>query len=248
MSTVKGKLEKYKLLDHVFWIVFILFTNPAGILEAIGLGMSEQGGSIHFTDILFLILLVCLFLVHDNKVVFSDQYFSKLVKYTLVFTCYYLLVFIFFVPVFRENQGYSLLTAIIKSRYAIYNVFLIFMVYQFYLRSGKLFLKYFLFSSLIVIVLFLLTILTGLDIMPVFELERGYVDVNRLLMISNGLLPILIPMGIWSFLATLSSSIISSAHSTLLRQSEIFFSSFLVITVTDIFSIMSLRWKSFNQI
>ena len=48
-----------KLVDYVFWITFIVFTNPGGILEA--LGEDSGSGGVNVTDFLFVILVACYF-------------------------------------------------------------------------------------------------------------------------------------------------------------------------------------------
>ena len=47
-----------KLVDYIFWIAFILFTNPGGILEA--LGEDSGDGGINAKDFIFVILLLAL--------------------------------------------------------------------------------------------------------------------------------------------------------------------------------------------
>ena len=59
-----------------------------------------------------------------------------------------------------------------------------------------MFIKYLLWSSLIVIVLFLITITVRIDILPVHIMERGFIKADRLMMVNYGLMSILIPMGV----------------------------------------------------
>jgi len=189
-------LENYKrneLVDHIFWFVLILFTNPGGILEAVGIG--ERSGGIHFSDFLFFILFGCFLLVHKNSIIYDDKLFRTFVKFLLLFLLYYLIVFNFFVPLFKNSLDYSFSKAFIKVRHGPYNILLVIMVYEFYLRSRKLFMKYFLASSLICMSLFIVSVFGGVEILTVNRLRRNFVQVDRLFMISYGIMPILISMG-----------------------------------------------------
>lgn len=189
-----GLDQKKNIVDYIFWFTLILFTNPGGSLGAMGL--ESSGGGIHFTDILFFILLICWSTIHRNDVIFTDKNLAILVKCLFIFLLYYLFVFGFFIPLFKNSSGYSVLTTLIKIRHGIYNFFLVLMVYQFYLRSHLLFYKVFLSTSIVVLGLFLFSFVTGIEILPMESIARGFVDTDRVVMQGRALMPILIPMGI----------------------------------------------------
>jgi len=186
--------NKKNFVDYIFWIVLIIFTNPGGILEALGEDSSD--GGINVTDLLFGVLAICFVLVFNKNVFFKDKSFIKISKYLLIFYLYYLIVFCFFVPQFKDSPDYSVLATITKIRHGVINMFLVPIVYIFYLRSYKLFFKFLAASSIAVIILFLITVLLGVDILPAEISDRGFVSINRLIMISYGLMPLLIPMGV----------------------------------------------------
>lgn len=183
-----------RLVDYIFWTVFIIFTNPGGILQA--LGENSGDGGIDVSDLLFVIMLVCFISIFKKDNYFIDKSYRRIVRYLFIFSVYYIIVFGFFVPVFKDNLNYSFLFAIIKNRYGIINVVLVVFVYEFYLRSYAVFFKYFIYSSLLVITLFLISVLTGIEIIPVLKVSRRFAVILRLVMRDYGLMPLLIPMGV----------------------------------------------------
>lgn len=174
--------------------MFILFTNPGGILQA--MGEDSSTGGINISDLLFFMLTICFLSASNKSLIFLDTRFKIIFKNLVVFLIYYLVVFGFFIPQLKDITQYQLFTTIIKMRFAIYNILLVLFVYYFYLRSNEVFFKYFIISSLIVMSLFFITILSGIDILPLRTMDRNFIQISRLLMVSYGLLPILIPMGI----------------------------------------------------
>lgn len=188
------KTIKYKIVDHIFWIVLLVFTNPGGILEALGEDSSD--GGINMTDLLFVVLFLCFLKVFKKQAFFNNKPLIRIMKYLIIFLFYYIFVFSFFIPIFRNTPNFSFLTALIKVRHGIINIFLVLMVYTFFERSYKLFIKYFVISSVIVITLFLITITTGMNILPIKVFNRHFIQIKRLIMVSYGIMPIFIHFGV----------------------------------------------------
>lgn len=182
-----------KIVDHLFWISFLIFTNPGGILSALG---EESGdGGINITDLIMVLLMGCYVVIKVNTEENNDRSFIGLRNALIIFGLYYLIVFGFFVPTIKNNLNYTVVKSMVKMRHGVINVVLFIMVYDFYLRSYKLLLRYFLYTSILVILLFLGTNMMGLDILPVKVMDRSFVDTQRLLMVNYGLMPLLITMG-----------------------------------------------------
>lgn len=181
------------LLDYLFWIILIIFTDPGGILEAFGEDSGD--GGINVTDLLFGGLLCCYVLTLFRKNTRTDIQYTKIFRLFLVFLAYYFIVFGYIVPELKSPVGYSLTFVAIKSRHTIYSVLLFIMVYRFFKRSYLLFFKILLVSSFIVIILFLITFVTGIDILPLMKTSRGFIKIDRIFLFSYGLMPLLIPMG-----------------------------------------------------
>ena len=60
-----------ELVDYIFWIVFILFNNPGGILKAFGENSGD--GGINVTDILYVLLLVSFLLIFKFQLIKYDK-------------------------------------------------------------------------------------------------------------------------------------------------------------------------------
>lgn len=190
------KLEgKYReTVDYVFWITFIIFTNPGGILEA--LGEDSGDGGVNMRDFLFVILLGCYVLTFKKTDRVNDITFNKIKNYLYIFLLYFIIVFGFFVPIFRDSAEYTPVFFIIKNRLTFIIIFLFVAIYKFYLRSYLIFHKIFIYSSIIIIPLFIISIVTGLEILPVLNIRRNFTTLQRKFMVSYGLMPLLISMGI----------------------------------------------------
>jgi len=182
-----------KLADYIFWITFIIFTNPGGILEA--LGDDSGDGGINMRDFLFVILLGCYLLTFKFSKTENDKTFNKTKKYLYFFLAYFIIIFGFFVPIFRDSAEYTPLFFVIKNRLTFVNIFLFVAVYKFYLRSYPIFYKIFIYSSIIVIPLFIISIVTGFEILPVLNFRRNFSTLQRKFMADYGLMPLLLQMG-----------------------------------------------------
>lgn len=188
---IKG--DKTKLIDYVFWIAFILFTNPGGIMLA--LGEDSGDGGINIKDFIFAFLSFCyLFIVYKKDKGYDVKY-NKVIKYIVAITIYHFIIFNLFVPAFKETAYHSVKFVMIKSRHEMYSIALFFYIYRFFLRSSVVFFKVFLFSSILIITLFLVTIVTGFEILPVQKANRGFINISRMFLTEYGLMPLLIPMG-----------------------------------------------------
>ncbi len=188
------KGNKRTFFDYVFWITFIVFTNPGGILNALGEDL-EGGGTIKYTDFLFVILVGCFIMKFKIVGKESDMTFNKIKKYILIFFAFFLVTYGFFTPIFRDSSEYTIVFFIIKNRMAFMNIALFIMVYKFYLRSYQVFYKIFIYSSVIIIPLFIVSIVTSIEILPVLDIRRAFTTLPRKFMVSYGLMDYLIPMG-----------------------------------------------------
>lgn len=187
------------LVDYIFWILFIIYTNPGGILEAIFKEDRGDGG-INIVDFVFVLMFVCYMFIFYQKDLLKDILYSKTLLFIIYYVLYLYIVFGFLVPAFKETPNSSFITVFVKSRTTIFNLFLFVMIYSFFFRSYFIFIKIFMYSSVIVMVLFLISILTGVDILPIEKMNRGFIRIDRIFLIEYGLMPILIPMGIVVFI------------------------------------------------
>ena len=165
------------LIDYLFWILFIiLYTDPGGIIEAFNLYYII--GKINYRDVLIVLLAICYVLVPKESNIFDLDYL-KIKKYLLIFLFYYLIVFVIIVPILNGNKDYSLVKNLIKSRYIIYEILLFNFIYKFLKRRSDIFIKIFLFSSILISMLFLQGLITDIKILPVLVVNRGFININK---------------------------------------------------------------------
>ncbi len=182
-----------KLVDYIFWILFIFFTNPGGIIMAMG---EDRGdGGVNVVDFIYVGLVACYVLVSVKPTFKYDPVFKKAIKYLILFALYDLFFYSYIVPIFK-NPNYSLAFTLIKSRETVYSFSLFLITYKFFMRSHQVFLNLFIFSSVVVLSLFIIQVASGVEILPLNTFDRHYVSIDRLVLTSYGLMPILIHMGL----------------------------------------------------
>lgn len=181
------------IIDYIFWSFLILFTDPGGIVEA--LKIYYVIGKVNYTDISFVILSICYLIIPKTQVL-TDLTFIKVKRFMIIFILYFYVFYIVIIPKLNHTENYSLLFSIIKTRRTLYNICLFIYIYEFFKRRWDIFIKTFLLSSIIILVLFVQARITKINILPVNIMNRKFVNIDRNLMISEGLMPLLIPLGI----------------------------------------------------
>jgi hypothetical protein len=186
-----NKQNNINKIDYIFWFTLILYTNPGGIQQA--LGIYKLFGQINLNDILFVILLLCYLFVSTgtNKI---SPISSSLRKYIIIFAIYYFIVFGYLTPVVNNSVVNTALN-FIKLRFAFYSFAMFFFVFVFWQQSWQLFIKLFIFTSIFIFILFLQSFFTGFDILPTFIISRDFIAMDRNLLLSYGLMPFFTPIG-----------------------------------------------------
>ena len=87
-----------------------------------------------------------------------DKDFNNVRNFLLLFLLYYFIVFVYLVPSYTGSKDYSLMVAITKSRWTLYSIFLFMYIYEFFKRRWDVFLKVILFSSIFILIVFILGI------------------------------------------------------------------------------------------
>jgi len=185
-----------KGIDKIFWIILILYSDPGGIQTA--LNVNEIGFQVNLNDILFVILSICYFFI-PKKDYLNDRDFKRIRYAMLIFLFYFFVIYGYLTPVLKSAEGYSFVFAIIKMRYALYCVQICLYIYVFFQRSASTFVKYYFISSVLILTIFLQSLFTGIEVLPIKIMSRGFIDVDRNLMLNYGLMPFLIPIGISFF-------------------------------------------------
>ena len=120
---------------------------------------------------------------------------KKIKARIIIFALYYFVVFGFITPMLND-PGVNHLFNFIKLRHALYGLSLFFYSYFFWKRSSKIFISFFTVSGLFILLIFLQSFFTGFDLLLKSVEERGFIDLNRHLLLSYGLMPFFTPLGI----------------------------------------------------
>ncbi len=183
--------QNKNIVDYIFWFVLILFTNPGGIQDA--LNISKLSSGINLNDFLFVILTSCFLFVILKKQA-GNPFFTKIGISIVIFVIYYFIVFGYYTPLLNDPTV-DVKFNFIKLRFAFYSFALFFFVFTFWQRSWQVFVKLFVYSSVIILLLFLQSFFTGHEILPTEIVDRGFITIDRNLLLSYGLMPLLTQIG-----------------------------------------------------
>ena len=178
-------------IDKIFWFVLILFTNPGGIQQT--LDIYNIFGRTNLNDFLFVIMLACYLLTKSHTL--STKESKKLKTRIIVFAIYYFLIFGYITPSLEDDNVNNLFN-FIKMRFALYNLSMFFFTYTFWKRSYLKFFKFFTVSSIIILIIFLQSLITNFEILTTTAASRGFIDLNRIMLLSYGLMPFFTALGV----------------------------------------------------
>lgn len=175
------------VIDYIFWISLILFTNPGGIQQALGV-YDIYGSQVNLNDLLFPLMLLC-FLFADKKNIYILKSTKKISVALIIFMIYYVAVYTLLIPGYKYIDT-NMIFNMIKARLAIYNISLFFFSLVFWKRSWNIFLKIYLASSIIVLsIMFIQMAIPVIKILPLEFVNRGFISIDRQYLISYGIMP-----------------------------------------------------------
>ncbi|MBE0651162.1 MAG: hypothetical protein IH595_10005 [Bacteroidales bacterium] len=180
-----------------FWIFLNLFFDPAGYIE-----MYRDGklvGPLNVTDVLIVAIVLCLIFAKINwRIIFADQFFLKFLIYLFIFSAYYFIIYGGVVPYIKDDFDYS--TFFMKNRVFVYGIVILISVYVFSLTNLKYFYPITLFIGVICLTLYLITLLTGLPLVPLGILQREGTEMTRIYMANYGLFLLMYPLALAVYL------------------------------------------------
>ncbi|MBZ0183575.1 MAG: O-antigen ligase family protein [Melioribacteraceae bacterium] len=185
------RINKRDNIDYIYWISLILFTNPGGIQEALGIFGSE--GAIKMNDFLILVLVLSFMFVVNIKL--HNILNRKLIKWIIIFFIYYFVIFGYATPLFKDANS-NIAFNFIKLRFSFYSLVLFITSVPFFVRSWKLFIEVYIYSSLIILLLFIQSFLTGFDVLPREIMLREFTGFDRNFLLNYGLMPFLTQIGL----------------------------------------------------
>ncbi len=183
--------------DFFFWLFLMLFFDPGGFFE--GYFESNIFGLVDYTDALFVMLLISIFSVKNKVGLLNyDKDFKKIFYYFLFFQIYYVIFYGFLVPYL--NNRLDFLFFLQKNRMYFMALPIMYGVYIFTQRSINIFFKMLVFFSITILILYTFTLLSGIQIIPIFRMERYQGSgIERMGMLSYGLINLILPVAIILF-------------------------------------------------
>ena len=184
--------------DFYYWLFLMLFFDSGGFFA--GYFGNELFARINFSDILFVIMMMAFFSKSvDKSIVYHDEKFLKFVKYFLFFQIYFVLVYGLLVPAYYDRLNFT--NYLIKNRMFFMSLPILIATYVFAIRNLTIFFNMIVFFAVIILTLFMITLLTGIQIIPYYTLDRyGNSGMLRICMLSYGLIDLILNIALIVYL------------------------------------------------
>jgi hypothetical protein len=178
--------------QHLFWASLILYFDPGGFFS--GFSDGSIFWRIKYYDVFFLLMMASWMLsdLWKNKISLEKERFRFFTIGIGLCSLYFLVVFGYIIP---NVYGYDdFLLFLQKNRQYFYCLPVMIAVYQFTYFRFDAFIKPFLIISICSLLAFFITLITGIELLPVIKWSR-FSDNDRIALWSYGLTNWLLPMG-----------------------------------------------------
>jgi hypothetical protein len=178
--------------DQLFWLSLILYFDPGGYFAGL-IGM-DVIFRLKYYDFLMVFMFAAYLGTNDHSQFFkSDRVHKRIFIYLITISLFFLLITGIIVPMLHGYFNFTMFLQ--KNRQFFYGLPIFFFVFHFAFRNAKVFYKYLVYSSAIILTLYFITLITGLDLMPIEKFSR-YTSNDRISMISYGISSIILPLGL----------------------------------------------------
>lgn len=185
-------MKSKRHIDYFFWFSLMIFFDTGGFFA--GFLGSNIFGRVKYYDLGFFFMTLSYILSQDIPFRMKiDQHVNIIRNYLIIISLFFFFVTGILVPSWNGYEDFSFF--IQKNRQFFYALPLLIYIYHFSIRSLEVFYKQIVWLAVIVLSAFFITLLTGLDLVPLVVADR-YGSGNRVFMISYGLIHWVIPMGI----------------------------------------------------
>jgi hypothetical protein len=155
----------------LFWFSLMMYFDPGGFVA--GYGGGNIIGKLNASDFFFFIISGLYFIRYKHY--FRSQKWGKetyrLLKWLALYFLYYIFIFGFLAPILNGYPNFSMF--LLKSRAMFYLPFIFIYVYHFaQIDTQARFVKYITAFSLVILPLFLVSYLTGIEIVPIIRMSR----------------------------------------------------------------------------
>jgi hypothetical protein len=183
--------------DLWFWIFLNLFFDPGGYIYEYLEGTLL--GPLQIADVCMAGMIICLFFEKIKwEAIYQDQFLKKFLFYFFLFALYYFIVYGGIVPYFNNDLDYS--TFLVKNRRYPYSFIILIAVYVFSLKNLYYFYTTTLFVGIICLTLFFVTLVTGVELVPlVVEARYTGSEMMRISMSSYGIFYLLFPVSLTAY-------------------------------------------------
>jgi hypothetical protein len=184
--------------DLAFWLLLNIFFDPGGYISY------YFGGKLflrlYMSDIVILPIIFCLYNINTSyRIIYKDPFLQNFLKVFLIFAVYFFIVYGGIIPYLNNDLDYLLFLQ--KNRTFLYYIIILICTYVFAMRSLKYFYMTTLFIGFIILSAFLVSLVTGLEFIPIILMERYEgSEMIRIFMYSWGLFIILFPVSFILFL------------------------------------------------
>lgn len=184
-----------KYFQRIFWISFVLYFNPAGIFSSLSEG--NLISKLKYFDLLFLSMMFAWYLsgYWRNRIVENNRSFRFFLITLTLYVVYMFAVYGFIVPSVYDYQDVGMFLQ--KHRQYLFSIPIFISVYQFACYQLNAFIKPLLFISAISMGTYFVSLIFGLDIIPVMTWSR-FGENDRIAPLSYGLAKWFIAMGFFA--------------------------------------------------
>jgi hypothetical protein len=210
--------------ETFFWTSFILYFDPGGVFS----GLSEMGllSRLKSHDLFFVFMMLAWRASGYWKINTNFRIHRQYLFALLIYCLYFVFAYGYFVPLSYGYDDFPLFFQ--KNRQFIYCPFIFLAVYQFgYMSIDRLF-KPLLYSALLMFVAYFITVLAGIELLPIYKWSR-FIEDDRISLLSYGLSYWLLPFGL---AATFLEYKLPNNYKRLVLISAAFMFVILILTLT----------------
>ncbi|MCD4698881.1 MAG: hypothetical protein K8S16_21830 [Bacteroidales bacterium] len=183
--------KKNDLLTIIFWLSIIFFLDPGGYIRyyynSILFGLP-------YNFVFLCIAYLCfIFKLSSNKLyIFKNKYVKYYLILILVWFLYYFVYFYWL-----NNHYYpGLFRLFSRNTRMISQGLIVFPIIYFSLQNLKLFVNILTWTTIIILILFIISVITGTNMVHIESLSRGFIDANRYVMYGYGLIYFSLPLAL----------------------------------------------------
>ncbi len=183
--------EKSSFSISIFWIIIVFYLDPGGYMYSY---LSPTVNTILSFAFLIVAYLIFNFYYRNSKVhVLNLQYVNSYIVFIALWMVYFFAVYYGY----NNNEGYpGIPNMILRNPGMFFKSLIVIPIVYFSMFSLNSFLRILIWSSIVIGLLFIVTIVTGLPLMKTWNADRNIGSAKRNFMYSYGIINFMIPLTI----------------------------------------------------